>query len=302
MQKFERVAVIAKPQGAISRYVRELTDLITRTGCTPYLDENAAAHMPSDCPFESGSAEEIARVCDVAVAIGGDGTMLGAARAMAAYKVPVIGINAGRLGFITDIVLEDMNRLLPAMLLGQYVADERSMLEGSVWREGNMLFEGLAVNDIGISHGRALGMVEYTVYVDGLQMAVQRADGVLVSTSTGSTAYAMAAGGPIMHRDLPSSPTRRSSDLEVNETRSAVASFDAQVLIDVQAGDVLRVKVSKERFTMLHPVGYNHFDLLRRKLKWNYLPQSEHPIHTPLQDQTTPVQIPHPTTSEKSSD
>ena len=123
MQKFERVAVIAKPQGAISRYVRELTDLITRTGCTPYLDENAAAHMPSDCPFESGPAEEIARVCDVAVAIGGDGTMLGAARAMAAYKVPVIGINAGRLGFITDIVLEDMNRLLPAMLLGQYVAD-----------------------------------------------------------------------------------------------------------------------------------------------------------------------------------
>ena len=91
-------------------------------------------------------------------------------------------------------------------------------------------------------------------------------------------------------------------DIEVNETRSAVASFDAQVLIDVQAGDVLRVKVSKERFTMLHPVGYNHFDLLRRKLKWNYLPQSEHPIHTPLQDQTTPVQIPHPTTSEKSSD
>jgi NAD+ kinase len=238
---------------------------------------------------------------------------------MAAYKVPVIGINAGRLGFITDIVLEDMNRLLPAMLLGQYVADERSMLEGSVWREGNMLFEGLAVNDIGISHGRALGMVEYTVYVDGLQMAVQRADGVLVSTSTGSTAYAMAAGGPIMHPSVssmllvPIAPHTLSNrpivlgshtkiDIEVNETRSAVASFDAQVLIDVQAGDVLRVKVSKERFTMLHPVGYNHFDLLRRKLKWNYLPQSEHPIHTPLQDQTTPVQIPHPTTSEKSSD
>lgn len=319
MQKFERVAVIAKPQGAISRYVRELTDLITRTGCTPYLDENAAAHMPSDCPFESGPAEEIARVCDVAVAIGGDGTMLGAARAMAAYKVPVIGINAGRLGFITDIVLEDMNRLLPAMLLGQYVADERRMLEGSVWREDNLLFEGLAVNDIGISHGRALGMVEYTVYVDGLQMAVQRADGVLVSTSTGSTAYAMAAGGPIMHPSVssmllvPIAPHTLSNrpivlgshtkiDIEVNETRSAVASFDAQVLIDVQAGDVLRVKVSKERFTMLHPVGYNHFDLLRRKLKWNYLPQSEHPIHTPLQDQTTPVQIPHPTTSEKLSD
>ncbi len=310
MQKFERVAVIAKPQGTISRYVRELTDLIVRAGCTPYLDENAAAHMPDDCPYETGSVEKIISVCDVAVAIGGDGTMLGAARATAGHRVPVIGINAGRLGFITDIVLEDMHRLLPAMLKGQYVADERRMLQGSVLRDGKLLFEGVAVNDIGISHGRALGMVEYTVYVDGLQMAVQRADGVLVSTATGSTAYAMAAGGPIMHPSVssmllvPIAPHTLSNrpivlgshtviDIEVNETRSAVASFDAQILIDVQAGDVLRVEVSDHRFTMLHPVGYNHFDLLRRKLKWNYLPQAERPIHTPLQDQTTPPQVIH---------
>ena len=159
-------------------------------------------------------------------------------------------------------------------------------------------------------------MVEYTVYVDGLQMSVQRADGVLVSTATGSTAYAMAAGGPIMHPSVasmllvPIAPHTLSNrpivlgshttiDIEVNETRSAVASFDAQVLIDVQAGDVLRVKVSKERFTMLHPVGYNHFDLLRRKLKWNYLPQAERPVHTPLQNQTTPAQIIHPLPLDK---
>ena len=310
MQKFERVAVIAKPQGAISRYVQDLTDLIARTGCTPLLDENAAAHMPENCPFEHGSLEEIITRCDVAVAIGGDGTMLGAARATAGHNVPVIGINAGRLGFITDIVLEDMHRLLPPMLLGEYDADKRSILQGSVLRDGKLLFEGLAVNDIGISHGRALGMVEYTVFVDGLQMSVQRADGVLVSTATGSTAYAMAAGGPIMHPSVssmllvPIAPHTLSNrpivlgshtviDIEVNETRSAVASFDAQVLIDVQAGDVLRVKVSDHRFTMLHPIGYNHFDLLRRKLKWNYLPQAERPIHTPLQNQTTPVQNIH---------
>lgn len=316
MQKFERVAVIAKPQGAISRYVRDLTELIVRTGCVPYLDENAAAHMPADCPYETGSVDEITSACDVAVAIGGDGTMLGAARSTAGRNIPVIGINAGRLGFITDIVLEDMHRLLPAMLQGEYVRDDRRMLEGSVWREGELLFTGVAVNDIGISHGRALGMVEYTVYVDGLQMAVQRADGVLVSTATGSTAYAMAAGGPIMHPSVssmllvPIAPHTLSNrpivlgshtviDIEVNETRSAVASFDAQVLIDVQAGDVLRVKVSDHRFTMLHPVGYNHFDLLRRKLKWNYLPQAERPIHTPLQNQTTPPQPVRPFAPEK---
>ena len=136
MSKFERVAVIAKPQGNISRYVSELCDLITQTGCVPCLDENAAAHMPLDCPFKTGCAESIVRECDVAVAIGGDGTMLGAARATAGLGIPVIGINAGRLGFITDIVLEDMHRLLPAMLQGQYVADERHLLEGCVWREG----------------------------------------------------------------------------------------------------------------------------------------------------------------------
>lgn len=311
MKKFERVAVIAKPQGAISRYVSDLVSLIEQSGCSVILDECAAGHLAQSGSYESGPVGEIVARCDAAVAIGGDGTMLGAARATAGLEVPVIGINAGRLGFITDIVLEDMHRLLPAMLQGQYVADRRRLLEGSVWRENELLFEGLAVNDIGISHGRALGMVEYTVYVDGLQMAVQRADGVLVSTATGSTAYAMAAGGPIMHPSVssmllvPVAPhtlsnrpivlgSHTSIDIEVNETRSAVASFDAQVLIDVQAGDVLRVRVSDKSFTMLHPVGYNHFDLLRRKLKWNYLPQAERPIHTPLQNQTTPLQTPHP--------
>lgn len=316
MQKFKRVAVIAKPQGNISRCVRDLIDTIVGAGCVPCLDLNAAAHMPEDCPWETGPAEKITAVCDVAVAIGGDGTMLGAARSTAEHRIPVIGINAGRLGFITDIVLEDMHRLLPAMLNGQYVVDERRMLKGTLMRRGRELFEGTAVNDISISHGRALGMVEYTVYVDGLQMSVQRADGVLVSTATGSTAYAMAAGGPIMHPSVasmllvPIAPHTLSNrpivlgshtviDIEVNETRSAVASFDAQILLDVQAGDVLRVRVSEDRFTMLHPVGYNHFDLLRRKLKWNYLPQAERPIHTPLQDQTTPAQIIRPSGKEK---
>ena len=178
----------------------------------------------------------------------------------------------------------------------QFRACGRHLLFGRIFRGGEEIFSSVAVNDIGISHGRALGMVEYTVYVDGQQMAVQRADGVLVSSSTGSTAYAMAAGGPIMHphvlsmllvpiapHTLSNRPVVLSSasvvDIEINETRSAVASFDAQVLFDVAVGDIVRVSVSPNTFTMLHPIGYNHFDLLRRKLKWNYLPQAEKPIH-----------------------
>ena len=308
MQSFEHVAVIAKPNGNIACYVQELIKIIEKNGCKPYLDENAIRHMPQPGLYESGPVHEIARECEAAIAIGGDGTMLGAARMLAPYSLPVIGINAGRLGFITDIVIEDMRRLVPSMLTGHYTVDSRSMLAGEVYRNGEKLFQEHSVNDIGISHGRALGMVEYTVYVDGLQMAVQHADGVIVSTATGSTAYAMAAGGPIMHPQcknmllVPVAPhtlsnrpivlsSRSVIDIEVNETRSAVASFDAQVLFDVVAGDVLRVYVSPYTFTMLHPVGYNHFDLLRRKLKWNYLPKAERPIHTPVDKQTAPAVI-----------
>ena len=308
MQSFEHVAVIAKPDGNIACYVQELVKIIERSGCTPHLDENARAHMPNPGSYHSGPVSELARDCEAAIAIGGDGTMLGAARMVAPYGIPVIGINAGRLGFITDIVIEDMHRLVPSMLSGHYVVDKRSLLEGEVYRNGEKLFQEHGVNDIGISHGRALGMVEYTVYVDGQQMAVQHADGVIVSTATGSTAYAMAAGGPIMHPQcknmlmVPVAPhtlsnrpivlsSRSIIDIELNETRSAVASFDAQVLFDVAAGDVLRIYVSPYTFTMLHPVGYNHFDLLRRKLKWNYLPKAERPIHTPVHKQTAPAVI-----------
>ena len=305
MERFQRVAIIAKPVGNnIAEHVRSLIEIVRDAGCTPLLDDNAAAHLKQlglRPAWRVGQARDLAADCDVTISLGGDGTMLGAARTVAPFNVPVIGINAGRLGFITDIVIEEMARIIPDMLAGHYVRDPRHMLQGRIYHEGKEVFRELAVNDIGISHGRALGMVEYTVYVDGEQMAVQRADGVLVSSATGSTAYAMAAGGPIMHPAtknmllVPVAPHTLSNrpivlskrsviDIEVNETRSAVASFDAQILHDVVAGDVLRISVSDTMFTMLHPVGWSHFDLLRRKLKWNYLPQAERPIHTREQD------------------
>lgn len=316
MDKFERVAIIAKPMGDIAHFVSELIEIVVRSGATPYLDECAAAHLGHNLPYTVATAHELGAMCDAAIALGGDGTMLGAARALAPHNVPIIGINAGRLGFITDITVEDMARIVPEMLAGKCIADERRLLEGRVFRAGQELHHEFSVNDIGISHGRALGMVEYTVYVDGLQMAVQRADGVIVSSATGSTAYAMAAGGPIMHPNVlsmllvPVAPHTLSNrpivlssgsviDIEVNETRSAVASFDAQLLFDVVAGDILRVNVSKESFTMLHPLGYNHFDLLRRKLKWNYLPQAERPIHTPEHKQTGALLAKGPLAADK---
>ena len=297
MPHFSRAAVFSKPAGPMRPYIEALIKLILKSGLEPLLDKQTGSYFAEgEAPWPVLSDEELASRADVAVVLGGDGTMLSAARRLWPHDIPIIGINAGRLGFITDIVLEDMPQILPMMLAGHCQTDRRHLLFGRIFRGGEEIFSSVAVNDIGISHGRALGMVEYTVYVDGQQMAVQRADGVLVSSSTGSTAYAMAAGGPIMHphvlsmllvpiapHTLSNRPVVLSStsvvDIEINETRSAVASFDAQVLFDVAVGDIVRVSVSPNTFTMLHPIGYNHFDLLRRKLKWNYLPQAEKPIH-----------------------
>ena len=221
--------------------------------------------------------------------LGGDGTMLGVARSLAPFGTPIVGVNAGRLGFITDIVLEDMERLLPALLQGQCTRDVRRMLSAELVRNGESIFSGLAVNDIGVSHGRAGGMVEFIVYVNGIQMASQSADGIICSTPTGSTAYSLAAGGPLLGPMLDGVtlvpvaphtlsnrpivlPGESSIDIEITESRDAVAYFDMQEFCDVLPGDVLRIRQAKESFTLLHPIGYDYFEVLRRKLKWNYMP------------------------------
>ena len=215
--------------------------------------------------------------------------MLGVARSLAPFGTPIVGVNAGRLGFITDIVLEDMERLLPALIQGQCTRDVRRMLGAELVRNGECIFSGLAVNDIGVSHGRAGGMVEFIVYVNGIQMASQSADGIICSTPTGSTAYSLAAGGPLLAPMLDGVtlvpvaphtlsnrpivlPGESSIDIEITESRDAVAYFDMQEFCDVLPGDVLRIRQAKESFTLLHPIGYDYFEVLRRKLKWNYMP------------------------------
>ncbi|MBO5659263.1 MAG: NAD(+)/NADH kinase [Duodenibacillus sp.] len=296
MKSFSRVAIIAKPSPSIAPYLNDLLHIVIDSGCTPIVAESSAKHLPDPCPCSTCPDNELANAAEVLIVLGGDGTMLGAARLVSRSNIPVIGINAGRLGFITDVLLENMHEIIPQMLHGRYVEDKRRMLMGHLFRDGEKIYSDIAANDISITHGRALGMVHYTVYVDGLQMAVQRGDGVLVSTATGSTAYALASGGPILHPGINSMllvpiaphtlsnrplvvPSSSTIDIELNESRSAVIGFDAQVLLDIAVGDVLRVAVSPDNyFTMLHPEGYNYFDLLRRKLKWSYLPEAEHPI------------------------
>lgn len=287
---FRKVAIFVKPTESLAGPLTALVSVIRNAGAEVFLDERSAATL-GECAGSKGyTRAELGELCDLAVVLGGDGTMLGVARSLAPFGTPIVGVNAGRLGFITDIVLEDMERLLPALIQGQCTRDVRRMLGAELVRNGECIFSGLAVNDIGVSHGRAGGMVEFIVYVNGIQMASQSADGIICATPTGSTAYSLAAGGPLLAPMLngvtlvPVAPHTLSNrpivlpgessiDIEITDSRDAVAYFDMQEFTDVQPGDVLRIELSKKSFTLLHPIEYEYFEILRRKLRWNYMPE-----------------------------
>lgn len=286
---FRKVAIFVKPTESLAGPLTALIYVVRKTGAEVFLDERSAKTLGERAGSRGYTRAELGELCDLAVVLGGDGTMLGVARSLAPFGTPIVGVNAGRLGFITDIVLEDMERLLPALLQGQCTRDVRRMLSAELVRNGECIFSGLAVNDIGVSHGRAGGMVEFIVYVNGIQMASQSADGIICSTPTGSTAYSLAAGGPLLAPMLDGVtlvpvaphtlsnrpivlPGESSIDIEITESRDAVAYFDMQEFWDVLPGDILRIRQAKETFTLLHPVGYDYFEVLRRKLKWNYMP------------------------------
>ena len=288
---FSKVAIFVKPTESLAGPLTALISVIRNAGAEVFLDERSAQTLGERAGSRGYTRAELGELCDLAVVLGGDGTMLGVARSLAPFGTPIVGVNAGRLGFITDIVLEDMERLLPALIQGQCTRDVRRMLGAELVRNGECIFSGLAVNDIGVSHGRAGGMVEFIVYVNGIQMASQSADGIICSTPTGSTAYSLAAGGPLLAPMLDGVtlvpvaphtlsnrpivlPGESSIDIEITESRDAVAYFDMQEFADVQPGDVLKIRPSERTFTMLHPIGYDYFDLLRRKLKWNFMPTS----------------------------
>ncbi len=223
---------------------------------------------------------------DLAVAVGGDGTMLAAARQLATMGVPVIGINQGRLGFITDIELNNFEPALAPILRGEFVAEQRHLLHGEVIRAGKSIFQALAMNDVVVNRGATEGMVELSISVEGKFVAKQRADGLIVATPTGSTAYALAAGGSLLHPSLagwilvPIAPHNLSNRpivlpdsgeivIEILSKRDASVNFDMQSLAKLESGDRVVVKRAQHAAQFLHPVGWNYFDSLRHKLHWN---------------------------------
>ena len=288
-QPFATVGIFGKPRtDSIREPLLRIIDLVHEAGLQVLVDAATRdATGLSDLPGHS--LDDIGRRADVAVVLGGDGTMLGIARALAPWRVPLIGINHGRLGFMTDIALDQMPEVLSAMLAGEYESDRRPLLEAEVLRDGRRHYQARALNDVVVSRGVAGGMVEFSVRVDGVTIYTQRADGVILATPTGSTAYALSANGPILHPSVqglllvPVAPQTLSNrpialpdsctiEIEVTDVRDASAHFDMQTFSELAPGDVVRARRSEDFATLLHPRGYNYFDTLRQKLHWNYMP------------------------------
>jgi NAD+ kinase len=291
--KFPLVALIGKYQtvasgasGASSRNVLEdIAQFLHAQGCDVIFEHDTALNMGIS-GYPVLGLQAIGKQCDLALVVGGDGTMLGIGRQLAPFGVPLIGINQGRLGFITDIPLDSFRTTLAPMLQGQFEEDHRSLIHARVLRDGHCVFDALAMNDVVVNRGATSGMVELRVQVDGRFVANQRADGLIIATPTGATAYALSAGGPILHPSIPGwvlvpiAPHTLSNRpivlanateiaIEVVAGRDASASFDTQSLASLLHGDRIVVTRSEHHVRFLHPKGWSYFDTLRQKLHWN---------------------------------
>ena len=282
---FKHAAIVGKFQArGIRAALEEVAHFLMAQGMDVSF-EKTTAQATGVTDFEALTSAELGRRCDIAVVVGGDGTMLGIARELARYNLPLVGINQGRLGFITDIPQDQYREALAPIMAGDFEEEHRSMLEGGVWREGEKIFDGLSMNDVVVSRGATASMVELRVDVDGEFVAHLRADGLILASPTGSTAYALSAGGPILHpgiagwvlvpiasHTLSNRPIVLPDIGEVRITvvagRDASANFDMQALASLLHGDQVRVRRSAFKVRFLHPRGWSYYATLRRKLRW----------------------------------
>ncbi|MBC7610911.1 MAG: NAD kinase [Polaromonas sp.] len=284
--QFRHVALIGKYHAHGSRSALEsIAHFLSAQGCDIAIEKDTASNTGLT-QFPILDVAGIGAQCDLGLVVGGDGTMLGIGRVLAKFGIPLIGINQGRLGFITDIAFEDYQSVLEPMLRGEYEEDRRWMMQAKVVRDGHCVFNATAMNDVVVNRGATAGMVELRVEVDGRFVANQRADGLIIASPTGSTAYALSAGGPLLHPSIagwilvPIAPHTLSNrpivlsdsgeiTVEIVAGRDASANFDMQSLASLLHGDRITVKRSQYQMRFLHPKGWSYFDTLRKKLHWN---------------------------------
>lgn len=288
MKPIRTVALFGKNGSAeVVEALVSLLDQLNGHGLTVLVENEIAAEL--GMVAAAADIETIRRSADVAIVLGGDGTLLGAARSLAEYDVPLVGINQGRLGFMTDIARADMHAAIDRLLAGEFTEDRRMLLEASILRRGEVVSRTLALNDVVMNKGSLGSMIEIRVRVDDEFLYVLRADGLIVATPTGSTAYALSANGPILQPDVPgislvplcphalsyrpiTISDRSRVDLMLVPPHDCTVHFDGQNHFDIVSGDTVRLERSSHVVTLLHPPGYSYFAMLRQKLHWSSTP------------------------------
>jgi NAD+ kinase len=285
--QFHRVGLVGRSrQEGLQELLDELLDLLGDRVGEVMLEDRLGAVATRDCPLLT--REEIGERADLVIVLGGDGSLLSAARTMARFETPVLGINRGRLGFLTDISPDEVSELVPAVLEGRYEREERFLLDVNVEREGKVVARADALNDVVLNSGTSAQMIEFELSIDGEFVYRQRADGLIISTPTGSTAYSLSGGGPIMHPSLdaivlvPMFPHTLSSRpivvkgdsrirldvLERNRIHPPV-TCDGQVNMTARPGDAVLLRKKPHRLTLLHPLGHSFYASCRDKLRWS---------------------------------
>ena len=286
-----RASLIARPTlPAALDAMRQAAEYLAARGCSPSIETTSAEHAGLSGIFPTVSRGNLAANTDVVIAFGGDGTLLDAASAVShsPHDAPLVGVNLGHLGFLTEIGRHEMSAAFDRLLAGQTTLEQRLLLAGRVHRAGDQGREHFALNDIVVTRGALARMIEIDVEVDGAQVSHVKADGLIVATATGSTAYNLSAGGPILHPSadavvltplaphaltnrpvvLPASSRMRLRPM-VDSSSDPVLTFDGQHGVPLQTGDEVEIFRAPRVIRFLRTSSRTHFDMLREKMKWS---------------------------------
>lgn len=287
-EQFRTVGLIGRAGSElVVESLNQLIELLDAQSINIVIEKETAAWLPGGT-HQQGSRKMMGEICDLIIVVGGDGCLLGAARDFARSRVAILGINRGRLGFLTDISPKNINTLVSEVLNGAYLSEDRFLLEAQVMRNGKPIGESSALNDVVFHAGSSVTMLEFELFIEGQFVYCQRSDGLIISTPTGSTAYALSGGGPIMHPKLdaivlvPMFPHTLSSRplvidgnseikivvSENNECQPSLSS-DGQGDIAVEPGDVLYVRKKSHKMKLLHPLNHSFYESCRSKLGWS---------------------------------
>lgn len=287
MSNFNNVGIIGfVDRLLIKGTVIRLARFLASSGINTYLEENTIDQESID-GAQYCSREKMAEICDLVIVVGGDGSLLHAARDMVDLDVPILGVNRGRLGFLTDISPNEMEDRVADVLDGNYVATERFMLEAEVQRNNSIVDSGIALNDVILESGGSVRMIEFELVINGQFVYSQRADGLIIATPTGSTAYALSGGGPIVHPGLeaidivPINPHTLSNrpilvdaksvlevHIPISNTVEPLVVCDGQHYLQASLGDVIQVRRKDKALKLLHPVEHDFYATCRTKLNW----------------------------------